>query len=820
MIRNSETAALARTLKASSLVAARNALLAAMGLAVIATAFGLIFAAPMGAIKGPGIWLVAAGLVFSSGALLLLIIRPLARVAPIAVASVAFFSAYLAALAIYATRDPSSRESLFVGLIWFVPLMAFNRIVNRGQAARILGWILFVTPLLLTVVLWPGIMRLFPPAMRVIVIVCCLAHVTTAAMLNVLWRYREAFVSEQEQTASSRFAADILESISDCFVLVDRDLRLLYLNRAASEVLGVSRSAVMGSILTEADTPFASSATADALRAAWAGTGPRRFEGERAGAHYEVRCTPGDQDMSIYFHDITDQREAEIALRENAQRLTEQAEVLDKANDMIILRDIPGRIQLWNQSASRLTGVAAADAIGRPLHEVLNIAPDRIEEATRKVLADGEWHRTVNQVGAEGKTYVLQGHLSLIRDEAGEPKSILSINSDITDQVAIEARLRQAEQLKAVGQLTGGVAHDFNNLLTVILGNAEALVEALADQEDLRALSEMTQRAAERGAALTHRLLAFAQRQALDPRIIDPNVLLSDAGALLRRLLREDISIAIEASDEVWRVSVDPAQLEIALINLCLNARDAMPGGGCLTIEAANVALDQAYADSHADVTPGDYVLITVTDDGDGISPENLGKVFEPFFTTKEFGKGTGLGLSMVYGFIKQSRGHIAIYSELGHGTSVKMYLPRAGDAAGPDSAPAPAREEIEGSETILVVEDDEMVRANVVRQLTSLGYRVLTSANGPEALDIIRTGEMIDLLFTDVVMPAGLNGPALARAAREILPSLRVLYTSGYTENAIVHQGRLDAGVQLLSKPYVLADLALKVRTILAGPR
>jgi CheY-like chemotaxis protein len=269
----------------------------------------------------------------------------------------------------------------------------------------------------------------------------------------------------------------------------------------------------------------------------------------------------------------------------------------------------------------------------------------------------------------------------------------------------------------------------------------------------------------------------------------------------------------------VWPVTADPAQLESALLNLCLNARDAMPGGGCLTIEAANVALDKAYADSHADVTPGDYVLITVTDDGAGISPKNLQKVFEPFFTTKEFGEGTGLGLSMVYGFIKQSRGHIAIYSELGHGTSVKMYLPRAGDAPGEDGAPASAREAIEGSETILVVEDDELVRANVVRQLTSLGYRVLMSANGLEALELIRTGEPIDLLFTDVVMPAGLNGPGLARAAREILPSLRVLYTSGYTENAIVHQGRLDAGIQLLSKPYVLADLALKVRAVLAGP-
>ncbi len=811
---------LSRALDPSSLVAARNALLAASALSVVGAAFGLVFGAPMGAIRGAGIWLVAACLIFSSGTLLLLMIRPLDRVAPIAACATAFFGIYLSALAIYAVLDPNSHESLFVGLIWFTPLLAFNKIVNRGRPAVILARFLVAAPLLIIICLWPEITRLFPRPLWPVVIVCGLAHVTSWVLVNVLWRHREAFLGEREQSASSRFAAEILESISECFALVDRAFRVLYLNRSAGAVLGVNPADVLGRMLRESDTTFASPANSGALRAAWSDTGPRQFEIEAGGSFYEVRCTPGAQEMSIYFQDITGRRATLTALRASEQRLAEQAEVLDKANDVIVVRDIAGRVLYWNQTASRLLGVSAADAVGRPIHDVLGVEAERIEESTDKVLADGEWRRIIKQLGAGGRPYVLDSHLTLIRDEAGEPKSILSISTDITAKVEIESRLRQAEQLKAVGQLTGGVAHDFNNLLTVILGNAEALNEALADREDLLALGEMTKHAAERGAALTHRLLAFAQQQALEPRPTEPATLLADSAPLLRQALRDDISLVVKEAAGAWRVMVDPAQLESALLNLCLNARDAMPRGGCLVVEAANVALDQAYADTRPDVTPGDYVAIIVTDDGEGIAPENLGKVFDPFFTTKEFGKGTGLGLSMVYGFIKQSRGHIAIYSEPGEGTSVKLYLPRAVDDPDGDRAPSP-RElgEIGGSETILVVEDDVLVRASVERQLAALGYSVLLSANGREALEIIDSGVAIDLLFTDVIMPGGLNGPELAKAARARLPSLRILYTSGYTENAIVHQGRLDAGIQLLNKPYVRAELALKIRSVLGGP-
>jgi PAS domain S-box-containing protein len=551
---------------------------------------------------------------------------------------------------------------------------------------------------------------------------------------------------------------------------------------------------------------------AQALEDAWTDAGPRQFEVEVDGLRYEIRCTPALNDMSIYFRDVTEQRATETAMRAYETRLAEQAEVLEKANDAIVVRDMDGRVLYWNDSAARLYAVPAEEAIGRRIHEVLRIDPAQSEAVTARLLETGDLRRVVRINALDGRPLVLDSHMSLVRDEAGRPKSILAINTDMSARVAIEERLRQAERLQAVGQLTGGVAHDFNNLLTVILGNAEVMIEDLADRADLRALGEMTRRAAERGAALTQRLLAFAQRQALDPRSVDLRSLLAEMYTLLRRTLPEDIALALIESETVWPAHVDPAQLENALLNLCLNARDAMPRGGRLTIETGNMTLDQDYADSHADVSPGDYATITVTDSGTGIAPEDLPRVFDPFFTTKEFG-------SMVYGFIKQSLGHITVYSEFGHGTSVKMLLPRARDAPTGRTEETIDLEDVRGSETILVVEDDDLLRANVERQLAGLGYQVIATATGIEALEIVRAGAPIDLLFTDVIIPGGLNGPALAQAARALLPTLRLLYTSGYTENAIVHQGRLDAGVQLLNKPYARTQLARKVRDVLTRP-
>jgi CheY-like chemotaxis protein len=382
----------------------------------------------------------------------------------------------------------------------------------------------------------------------------------------------------------------------------------------------------------------------------------------------------------------------------------------------------------------------------------------------------------------------------------------------------MEEQLRQSHRLDAVGQLTGGVAHDFNNMLTVILGNAELLQEGLERDVAHRELAEMIVGAANSAAELTKRLLAFARKQALNPIAVDSNQLITDMYPLLRRTLAANLEFEMVAESDVWQALVDPAQLENAVLNLCINARDAMLGGGRLRIETKNVELDEDYAAGHVDVKSGQYVSITVTDTGCGIAPDVLRRVFEPFFTTKDKGKGTGLGLAMVYGFIKQSDGHISIFSEPGQGTTVRMYLPRAvGDS--PHAAVATgAFRIIHGTETILLVEDDEQVRRFALSQLKSLGYNVLQAQNGVEAMELIERNERIDLLFTDVVMP-GMSGRQLADSARRRRPGLRVLFTSGYNEDAIVHHGRLDHGVQLLPKPYRRRELAKRIRSIFDAP-
>jgi CheY-like chemotaxis protein len=371
--------------------------------------------------------------------------------------------------------------------------------------------------------------------------------------------------------------------------------------------------------------------------------------------------------------------------------------------------------------------------------------------------------------------------------------------------------------MEAVGQLTGGVAHDFNNLLQIVLGNLEILQRNLpADAARLRRSTENAMQGAKRAAILTERLLAFSRRQPLAPKPVEVNKLVAGMSELLARALDETISLETVLSAGLWRVEVDANQLEAAILNLAVNARDAMPTGGKLTVETSNTYLDHTYVRQNVEVAPGQYVVICVSDTGVGMEREAAARAFEPFFTTKEPGKGTGLGLSQVYGFVKQSGGHVKIYSEPGDGTTVKIYLPRYTGAVEEDVA-AEVRTAPEGLETVLVVEDDESVRSYTVEVLRELRYRVLEASSGPAALLQLEHGtEEVHLLFTDVVLPGGLNGEQLALHARELRPSLKVLFTTGYARNAIVHHGRLEAGVQLITKPFTYADLAARVRDVL----
>ena len=402
------------------------------------------------------------------------------------------------------------------------------------------------------------------------------------------------------------------------------------------------------------------------------------------------------------------------------------------------------------------------------------------------------------------------GELAQAFDHAAE-----ALQAQRADIDRLNSRLQHSQRLEAVGQLTGGVAHDFNNLLTVVLGNADLLADETLDETQRRQALGMLIDAAQRGAVLTRQLLAFARKQPLEPSLVDINQLVSTLEPLLKRTLGEHITVHFEPALDLWPTMVDAAQLENALLNLCLNARDAMQPGGELTLETANVVLDQASVDSQPEAVPGSYTVLAVSDTGAGIAPQDLPRVFEPFFTTKEKGKGTGLGLAMVYGFARQSAGHVSIASALGQGTTVKIFLPRGSGSLAKRTVPALQSEPRGAGEQLLVVEDDEPVRILACLELRAMGYQVTEAACGADALDLLRGGAPADLLFTDVVMP-GMSGRELADAARALRPGLRVLFASGYTENAMVHDGRLDAGVHLLSKPYRRLELARAVRAAL----
>ncbi len=498
------------------------------------------------------------------------------------------------------------------------------------------------------------------------------------------------------------------------------------------------------------------------------------------------------------------------------------SEIVNIASDAIISVDKDQRIHLFNKGAEEIFGYAAEEMLGKPLDILL---PERFRgvhlEHVREFAGAPEASRLMNQRGKltgrrkDGTEFPAEASISKV---ASNGETIFTvILHDVTLREQRETQLRHAQGLQAVGQLTGGVAHDFNNLLAVIIGNLELAEDELGDAPQARELVARAIAASERGAALTARLLAFSRRQALEPKVVDLNKLVAGTTVLLRRTLGETIEVETVTAGGLWRCKVDPAQVESVLLNLAVNARDAMPGGGKLTIETANARLDDDYAAAHAEVTPGQYVMLAVTDTGTGMPAEIAEHAFEPFFTTKDAGQGTGLGLSMIYGFVKQSEGHVKIYSEVGHGTTVKVYLPRSREQESVVLDVPPVEEEEPGSlETVLVVEDDADVRRLAVNMLQSLGYVAVEATDADTALAALDQRSEIVLLFTDVVLPGGTNGAELARQARRRRPGLKILYTSGYTDNAIIHKGVLDEDADMINKPFRKAALARKIRSIL----
>jgi PAS domain S-box-containing protein len=509
-----------------------------------------------------------------------------------------------------------------------------------------------------------------------------------------------------------------------------------------------------------------------------------------------------------------------VRIRTNEVRASEERyrRLSDLSPVGVFQTDAGGDCVYANERWQEFTGLTEEQARGKGWEEALHpVDRERVFE---------EWYRATERKGTfsseyrflkpDGQVTWVYGQSSPELDGDGEIIGHVGTVTDITELKALEEQLLHAQRMEAVGQLTGGVAHDFNNLLGVMIGNTEMLGDRIGgDAKAGHNIAALTQ-AIDRASSLTSRLLAFSRQQKLSPVAADVTELIGGLKDMLQRTLGETVDLRVDVTPDLWPATIDPPQFENALVNLAVNARDAMAQGGKLTIETANVTLDETYAEQHEEVTPGDYVMAAVSDTGTGMAPEVLEKVFEPFFTTKDVGKGSGLGLSMVYGFVKQSNGHVTIYSETGHGTTVKLYMPRYHEAAAKQAARDDPPEFAPGSERILVVEDDEGMREISVTILKDQGYEVVEAADGGQAIRHLENGDPFDLLFTDVVLPGGLNGVEIAEQAKRIQPGIKVLYTTGYAENAVVHHGRLAPGVTLVNKPYRRAELLEKVRAIL----
>ncbi|MFK4522607.1 PAS domain S-box-containing protein [Bradyrhizobium japonicum] len=554
-----------------------------------------------------------------------------------------------------------------------------------------------------------------------------------------------------------------------------------------------------------------------------------RKDGTQFWAHVIIDAIRSPKGELVGFakitRDLTERRAAEAKLRESEQqfRLMVQS-VTDYA---IYMLDVEGNVASWNAGAQRIKGYAPEEIIGRHFSNFYT-EEDRAAGLPRTGLQtasrDGRWEHEGQRVRKDGTRFWAHVVIDAIRDDDGKLVGFAKVTRDITERREAEAALQAAQgtmirsqKLEAIGQLTGGVAHDFNNLLQVISGNLQLLRKDIAGNARAEMRVQNALGGVARGSKLASQLLAFARRQPLEPRVVNAGRLIKNMDEMLRRALGGEIEVETVVAGGLWNSLIDPDQLENAVLNLAINARDAMNGEGRLTIEASNAFLDDEYVRQHDELSAGQYVMIAVTDTGTGIPPDILERVYEPFFTTKAEDKGTGLGLAMVYGFLKQSGGHVKIYSEVGAGTTVKLYFPR--EMASEDTlVGAPTGEVQGGEETVLVVEDDDEVREVAVSMLTELGYRVVKARDAASALVVVDSGIPIDLIFTDVMMPGSLRSPDFARKAKERLPNVAVLFTSGYTQNAIVHGGRLDPGVELLAKPYTREALARKIRHLLAN--
>jgi PAS domain S-box-containing protein len=632
----------------------------------------------------------------------------------------------------------------------------------------------------------------------------------------------------------------LIDAVVDYAIyMIDPEGRVLSWNSGGIRLKGYSADEIIGRHFSEFYTPEdrAAGLPAKALATAresgrFHGEGWRvRKDGTRFWALVVVDAIKDESGTLVGFakvtRDITERQQAQLTLLESERRYRRLVEaVVDYA---IFQLDPAGNVTTWNAGAQRIKGYRPEEIIGRHFSDFYT-PEDRAAGVPARALAlaseTGRYEAEGLRVRKDGSKFFASVVIDRILDDVGELVGFAKVTRDITERVEAQAKLKAAQdqlaasqKLEAIGQLTGGIAHDFNNLLMIVLGNIETAQRHLKSNPQSANLQRVlgnAMRGARRAAALTSRLLAFSRRQTLDPKPLNVNNFLTGSVEFLQRSLGEQIDIQAVGAAGLWMVEVDSNHLESALVNLAINARDAMPNGGKLTIEAANVFADEEYCKQNPELSPGQYVVMCVSDTGLGMSKEILGHAFEPFFTTKELGQGTGLGLSQVYGFVKQSGGHIKIYSEEGQGTTIKIYLPRYTGPAAPEAQEDQSVAEGTQSETILVVEDDPDLRTYLTEILRNLNYEVLAVPHAQSALTILLQAERrVDLLLTDIVMP-GINGRELGRRAQEMRPELPILYMTGYSRNAVVHHGRLDEGVELLQKPVSQAEVATRVRELL----